>query len=184
MTSYRRWIDVQTTSCVYRDSGTLSLRYTVIKKVAFAKKLFFIIKQPLICNQFFSFKQKCLVFKISRFFCFWEIPRFQNLSRHHGHCYIMEVTLVLCLLNPKYENENLVKYQRVKLLYWKGLGTQPKSSKLFYRLLNILSFLKKKKYIYILIGHVWWLNKFLVKRYIQKCTFSHELILILTSQIW
>ena len=33
------------------------------------------------------------VLEISRFLCFCEIHRFYNLRRHHGHCYVMEVTI-------------------------------------------------------------------------------------------
>ena len=112
MTSYRRWIRCSDNIVRLQGygfsnySGTLSLRYTVIKQVASTKKLFLSWSSPWsVINEFFSLKQKCLVFKISRFFCFGDISRFQNLSRHHGHCYIMEVTLVFFLLNPKYENE-------------------------------------------------------------------------------
>ena len=34
------------------------------------------------------------------------------------------------------------------------------------------------------IGYVWWLNELWFKRYIQKCTMSLVLILIMMSQIW
>ena len=37
-------------------------------------------------------KKKCFILDISRFLCFREIHRFQNLWCHHKHCYIMEVT--------------------------------------------------------------------------------------------
>ena len=38
--------------------------------------------------------------------------------------------------------------------------------------------------LYLSIGQVWcWLNELWFKRYIKKCTLSHELILIMTSQI-
>ena len=33
--------------------------------------------------------------RVSRFSCFYEIHRFQNMWPHHRHCCIMEVTLVL-----------------------------------------------------------------------------------------
>ena len=35
-----------------------------------------------------------------------------------------------------------------------------------------------------IIGQVWWLNELWLKKYIQKRTLSHILILIMTSQIW
>ena len=38
-------------------------------------------------------KKLCIALEISRFLCFCEIHRFQNLWRHLRHCYIMEVTL-------------------------------------------------------------------------------------------
>ena len=37
---------------------------------------------------------------------------------------------------------------------------------------------------YLSSGRVWWLNKLWFKRYIQRCTLSHVLTLIMTSQIW
>ena len=49
-------------------------------------------------------KQWCFVFETSRFFCFCEIHRFQNLWCHHKHCYVIKVTLNS--FNPKnYQNE-------------------------------------------------------------------------------
>ena len=36
---------------------------------------------------------------------------------------------------------------------------------------------------YLSVGQVWWLHEYWFKRYIQKCTLSHVLILIMTSQI-
>ena len=58
-------------------------------------------------NDFFNLKKKqCFTLEICRFLCFCEINIFQNLWRHHRHCYIMEVTLMLIFLNPKYyQNE-------------------------------------------------------------------------------
>ena len=41
---------------------------------------------------FFIWKKKCFVLEISRFLCFWEIHKTQNLWHHHGHCHRMEVT--------------------------------------------------------------------------------------------
>ena len=35
--------------------------------------------------------------------------------------------------------------------------------------------------LYLTAGQVWWLNELWFKRYIQKCTLSHILILIMTS---
>ena len=44
-----------------------------------------------------------------------------------------------------------------------------------------------KKYcpcLYLSVGQVWWLNELWFKRYIQKCTQSQILIVIMISQIW
>ena len=38
--------------------------------------------------------------------------------------------------------------------------------------------------LYLSTGQVWWLHELWFKRYIQKCTLSHILILIVTSLIW
>ena len=38
--------------------------------------------------------------------------------------------------------------------------------------------------LFLSIGQVWWLKDLWFKRYIQKCTLSQVLILIMTSQIW
>ena len=46
-------------------------------------------------NRSFYLKKKCLLLTILRFLCSGEIRRFQNLWRHHRHCYKMEVTLML-----------------------------------------------------------------------------------------
>ena len=35
--------------------------------------------------------------------------------------------------------------------------------------------------LHLIIGHVWWLNELWFKRYIQKCTLSQILMLIMTS---
>ena len=48
------------------------------------------------------FKKKYyFILKIIRFLCVCKINWFQNLRRHHKHCYIMVVTLTLILLNAK-----------------------------------------------------------------------------------
>ena len=65
------------------------------------------------CNQWiFLFEVKIMfVLEISRFSCFSEIHRFQNLWPHHRHCYIMEVTLTLISFESwVLSNWNLVKY--------------------------------------------------------------------------
>ena len=41
-----------------------------------------------------TLKVQSFVREISRFFCFCEIHRFQNLCRHHRHYYLMEVTFM------------------------------------------------------------------------------------------
>ena len=57
-------------------------------------------------NEFFHLNKKCFVLEIMWFLCFWGICRFQNLWRHHRHCWIMEVTLMLISFNPMYyQNE-------------------------------------------------------------------------------
>ena len=38
--------------------------------------------------------------------------------------------------------------------------------------------------LYLSTSQVWWLHDLWFRRYIQKCTLSHVLILILTSLIW
>ena len=38
--------------------------------------------------------------------------------------------------------------------------------------------------LYLSIDQVWLLNELWFKRYIQKCTLRHVIILIMTSQIW
>ena len=39
-----------------------------------------------VINEFEDLKKKCFVLEISRFLCFCEIYRFQNLWRQHKHC--------------------------------------------------------------------------------------------------
>ena len=39
-------------------------------------------------------------------------------------------------------------------------------------------------WLYISTDEIWWLNELWFKRYIQKCTLSRVLILVITSQIW
>ena len=39
-------------------------------------------------------------------------------------------------------------------------------------------------HLYLSTGQVWWLHDLWFKRFIQKCTLSHVLILIVTSLIW
>ena len=68
-------------------------------KVTFATKLFLPLSSPWwVINEFFYLKKKThtyFVLEIFRFLCCSEIHRFQNLWRHHRHCYVMEVTLIL-----------------------------------------------------------------------------------------
>ena len=54
-------------------------------EVTSTSKLFFAIKQPLMCNErfFFYLKKKCFVLEIFRFLYFCEIHRFQNLCHHN-----------------------------------------------------------------------------------------------------
>ena len=42
-------------------------------------------------------QKKCFVLEISRFLCFCEIPRLQNLWRHHRRCYIIKVPFMFFL---------------------------------------------------------------------------------------
>ena len=61
---------------------------------------------------FFIWRKKCFVLEMSRFLCFCEIHRFQNLWCHHRHCCIMEVTLVLISFESYVLSKwNLVKYE-------------------------------------------------------------------------
>ena len=187
-------------------------------------------------------KKYYFVLEISRFSCFCEIHRFQNLWCHHRHCYIMEVHLCCLLLNPKYyQNEFwcavwqtslkcfwlnagdwelvpspfmiLLKWQCSKiwpfliiwhlpiltvpyspfqknetleslsnwsrLLNWKGpMELSPillKCSKDCWKLLPLLI---------LSTGQIWWLNELWFKRYIQKCTLSHVIIVMMKSQTW
>ena len=39
-------------------------------------------------------------------------------------------------------------------------------------------------WLYLSTGQVWWVHDLWFKRYIQKCTLSHVLILTVTSLIW
>ena len=56
-------------------------------KVTSTTKLFLVIKQRLM-------KKKCFVLEISRFLCFCDTCRFQNVWRHK-YWYIMQATLML-----------------------------------------------------------------------------------------
>ena len=47
-----------------------------------------------VINDPFYLKKKCFVLEISRFLYFCEIHKFQNLWRHHRHCYLLEVTVI------------------------------------------------------------------------------------------
>ena len=65
-----------------------------------------------------------------------------------------------------------------RLLIKKGLESSlspPNCSKDYWKLLSLQ---------YLSPGQVWWLYNLWFKRYIQKCTLSHVLILIVTSLIW
>ena len=55
---------------------------------------------------FFISRKNSILFSRYLDFCVFVKYRIENLSRHHSYCYIMEVTLMLILLNPKYyQNE-------------------------------------------------------------------------------
>ena len=76
------------TSFMFLESFAYCVPLSASLKVTSATKLFFFIKQRLM-------KKKCFVLEISRFLCFCESCRFQNLWRHHKYCYIMQATLML-----------------------------------------------------------------------------------------
>ena len=65
-----------------------------------------------VINEFFYLKKKwCFVLEISSFLCFYKIHKFQNLWRHHRHCCMMEVTLLLISFESYVlSKRNLVKY--------------------------------------------------------------------------
>ena len=76
------------TSFKFLESFAYCVPLSASLKVTSATKLFFYIKQRLM-------NKKCFVLEISRFLCFCESCRFQNLWRHHKYCYIMQATLML-----------------------------------------------------------------------------------------
>ena len=63
-------------------------------------------------NFFYMKKKWCFVLELLRFLCFCETRIFQNLWRHHKHCHIMEVTLLLI----SFESYALSKWNLVKYL--------------------------------------------------------------------
>ena len=83
-----------------KDILRIGLKEFLWLKVTPAKKLFFVINSPwCVINEIFYLKKKqFFVSEISRFLCFCEIRRFQNLWRHHKHCWIMKVTLMIISL--------------------------------------------------------------------------------------
>ena len=76
------------TSFKFLESFAYCVPLSALLKVTSATRLFFVIKQRLA-------KKKCFILEISRFLCFCESCRFQNLWRHHKYCYIMQATLML-----------------------------------------------------------------------------------------
>ena len=65
-----------------------------------------------VINDFFYLKKKlCLVLEISRFFCFCEIYRFQNLWLLHWYCCIMQLALIL------------ISFESLVLLKWNCSNT-------------------------------------------------------------
>ena len=75
------------TSFKFLESFAYCVPLSASLKVTSTTKLFFVIKQRFM-------KKKCFVLEISRFLCFFEICRFQNLW-HHKYWYIMQATLML-----------------------------------------------------------------------------------------
>ena len=180
-------------------------------------------------------KKKRFVLEISRFLCFCEIHRLQNLWRHQRHCYILSAIkiifgqILLCCMRtipymflvqrwrletssrPFYDFTKITIWQDLaifhswhlpflnvpyspfqwneileswrdwllsnwsRLLNWKGPGT----------LASVLQIVQKipENCLYLSIGQVWWLNKLWFKSYIQKCTLSHVLILIMSHRL-
>ena len=65
-------------------------------KVTFAINYSLSCSAWCIINEFFYLKKKkYFVLEISRFLCFCETCRFQNLWHHHKYCCIMQVTPML-----------------------------------------------------------------------------------------
>ena len=75
------------TSFKFLESFAYCVPLSASLNVTSATKLFFVIKQRLM-------KKKCFVLEISRFLCFCDTCRFQNLWRHK-YWYIMQATLML-----------------------------------------------------------------------------------------
>ena len=65
-------------------------------KVTSAPKLLFHEVDPDADLMIFFYLKEIYYFVLEtfRFLCFCKIHIFQKLRRHHGHCYIMEVTLI------------------------------------------------------------------------------------------
>ena len=72
--------------------------------------------------------------KISRFFCFCEICKFQNLicHRRHNGSYIMEVTLMLIFFNPKYHQNEIYCMTNISNMFLAQCWRLKTSSRPFY----------------------------------------------------
>ena len=81
-----------------------------------------------VINEFFYLKKKsCFVLEISRFLCFCETCRFQNLWRHDRYCCIMQVTFVLIfwILSPlkmKFRQILVCCMTKFVTCYWLNAG--------------------------------------------------------------
>ena len=88
---------------------------------------------------FYLNKKQCFVLKIFRFLCFCEICRFQNLWRHHRHCYIMEAILInaylfwmLCTTKVKFGQILVCCMRIISNLLLAQCWRQEINSRLFY----------------------------------------------------
>ena len=83
--------------------------------------------------------KKCFVLEIFRFLCFCKICRFQNLWRHHRHCFIMEAILInaylfwmLCTAKVKFGQIVVYCMRNISNLFLAQCWRQETNSRLFY----------------------------------------------------
>ena len=94
--------------------------------------------------------------------------------------YYFQLSLTHLFKKMKHRNLDIISY-------W-VLGQVPKLKRT-WNLAPVLQIVQKitenyRTCLYLSICQVWWLCELWFKRYIQKYTLSHVLILIMTSQIW
>ena len=94
-------------------------RFCLLKVIPPLQNYFWSSGSPRsIINEFFYLKKKCFILEIFRFLCFCEIGQFQNLWCYYKHCWMMEVTLILISLNPKYYQNEI--WSNASVLYDKN----------------------------------------------------------------